>query len=94
MYQNTCGAAAASAGVCVETDKDYHSLISKEPQVPAIENDYSGFDVVKATQVNYLLKCTQANKCFKRLWNTTKNMQSVIYQYLRIQINTLITFNY
>ncbi|CAG9765425.1 unnamed protein product [Ceutorhynchus assimilis] len=50
MYQNTCGAAAAGAGVCTETDKDYHSLISKEPQVPQIENDYSGFDVVKATQ--------------------------------------------
>ncbi|XP_066137592.1 palmitoyltransferase Hip14 [Euwallacea fornicatus] len=50
MYQNACGAAAAGAGICVETDKDSHSLISKEPQVPAIDNDYSGFDVVKATQ--------------------------------------------
>ncbi|XP_076274210.1 palmitoyltransferase Hip14 [Rhynchophorus ferrugineus] len=50
MYQNACGAAAASAGGCVETDKDCQSLISKEPHVPAIEHDYSGFDIVKATQ--------------------------------------------
>lgn len=49
MYQNSCGA-AASAGGCVETDKDCHSLISKEAAVPAIEHDYSGFDIVKATQ--------------------------------------------
>ncbi|KAG5883927.1 hypothetical protein JTB14_032150 [Gonioctena quinquepunctata] len=50
MYQNACGAAAASAGGCVETDRDCHSLISKEPTVPAVEHDYSGFDIVKATQ--------------------------------------------
>ncbi|XP_023019839.1 palmitoyltransferase Hip14 isoform X1 [Leptinotarsa decemlineata] len=50
MYQNACGAAAASAGGCVETEKECHSLISKEPTVPAIEHDYSGFDIVKATQ--------------------------------------------
>ncbi|KAL3266235.1 hypothetical protein HHI36_010416 [Cryptolaemus montrouzieri] len=50
MYQNSCGAAAASAGGCIETDRDCHSLISKEPQVAAIEHDYSGFDIVKATQ--------------------------------------------
>lgn len=51
MYQNACGAAAASAGGCVETDKDCHSLIPKESIVPTIEHDYSGFDIVKATQV-------------------------------------------
>lgn len=51
MYQNTCGAAAASAG-CVETDREY-SLISKEPPAPALEHDYSGFDIVKATQVKH-----------------------------------------
>ncbi|KAJ8986067.1 hypothetical protein NQ317_003361 [Molorchus minor] len=50
MYQNACGAAAASAGGCVETDRECHSLISKEAPVPAIEHDYSGFDIVKATQ--------------------------------------------
>lgn len=51
MYQNACGAAAASAGGCVETERDCHSLISKEAPIPAIEHDYSGFDIVKATQV-------------------------------------------
>lgn len=51
MYQNTCGA-AATAGGCVETDKDSHSLIPKEPVVPVVEQDYSGFDIVKATQVS------------------------------------------
>ncbi|KAH1026999.1 palmitoyltransferase Hip14 [Dendroctonus ponderosae] len=50
MYQNTCGAAAAGAGVCAQTDKDCQDLICKEPQVPPVETDYSGFDVVKATQ--------------------------------------------
>ncbi|KAJ3659688.1 hypothetical protein Zmor_011363 [Zophobas morio] len=50
MYQNACGAAAASAGGCVGSERDCHSLISKEPAVPAIEHDYSGFDIVKATQ--------------------------------------------
>lgn len=50
MYKNNCGAAAASAGGCVVTDKDCHSLISKEPPIPLIEHDYSGFDIVKATQ--------------------------------------------
>lgn len=53
MYQNTCGAAAASAG-CVETDREY-SLISKEPPAPALEHDYSGFDIVKATQVKQMI---------------------------------------
>lgn len=56
MYQNACGAAAASAGGCVETDRECHSLISKEPPVPAFEHDYSGFDIVKATQVNSFSK--------------------------------------
>lgn len=51
MYQNACGAAAASAGGCVGSERDSHSLISKEPTIPAIEHDYSGFDIVKATQV-------------------------------------------
>lgn len=53
MYQNSC-AAAASTGGCVETDRECHSLISREPAIPAIEHDYSGFDIVKATQVNLL----------------------------------------
>ncbi|KAK9885661.1 hypothetical protein WA026_012424 [Henosepilachna vigintioctopunctata] len=50
MYQNSCGVAAASAGGCVEIDRECQNLISKESQVPAIEHDYSGFDIVKATQ--------------------------------------------
>lgn len=50
MYQNACGAAVA--GGCVEADRDcgHHGLISREPPVFE-EHDYSGFDVVKATQV-------------------------------------------
>ncbi|XP_022902031.1 palmitoyltransferase Hip14 [Onthophagus taurus] len=49
MYQNSCGA-AASAGGCVGSDRDCHSLVPREPAVPAVEHDYSGFDIVKATQ--------------------------------------------
>lgn len=54
MYQHACGAAAASAGGCVETDKECHGLITKEATVPVVEHDYSGFDIVKATQVRLL----------------------------------------
>lgn len=54
MYQNACGAAAASAGGCVETDKDCQGLIAKEPTVPVVEHDYGGFDIVKATQVQFV----------------------------------------
>lgn len=50
MYNSACGA-AATTGSCIETDRDCQSLISKEPPAPAVEHDYSGFDIVKATQV-------------------------------------------
>lgn len=67
MYQNACGAAAASAGGCVETDRECHGLISKEPTVPVVEHDYSGFDIVKATQVftNVLMFFCDARKIAK-----------------------------
>lgn len=50
MYNSSCGTAAATGG-CIETDRDCQSLISREPNVPVVEHDYSGFDIVKATQV-------------------------------------------
>lgn len=55
MYQNACGATAASAGGCVGSERENHSLISKEPPVPIVEHDYSGFDIVKATQVKLII---------------------------------------
>ena len=51
MTRNSC-AAAASAGGCIETDNDNHRLVPHEPPAPVAEPDYSGFDVVKATQVS------------------------------------------
>lgn len=45
MYQTTC----AAAGVCSEIDRS-DPLISHEPSSLPIEHDYSGFDIVKATQ--------------------------------------------
>lgn len=54
MYNSSCGTAATTGG-CIETDRDCQSLISKEPPVPAVEHDYSGFDIVKATQVTIIL---------------------------------------
>ncbi|XP_070508799.1 palmitoyltransferase Hip14 [Chironomus tepperi] len=45
MYQTTC----AAAGVCAEQDRP-DPLISQEPSTLPIEHDYSGFDIVKATQ--------------------------------------------
>lgn len=62
MYQNACGGAAASAGVCVEADRECHSLISKEP-APVVEHDYSGFDIVKATQVRPALCLFYISQC-------------------------------
>lgn len=55
MYQNACGAAAASAGGCVETDKECHGVLIKETTVPVVEQDFSAFDIVKATQVKLLI---------------------------------------
>lgn len=46
MYQKACSAAS---GGCVEAD-NRDGLISREPVVAPIEHDYSGFDIVKATQ--------------------------------------------
>ncbi|CAG9860947.1 unnamed protein product [Phyllotreta striolata] len=46
MYQNACGTASESA----QTTEDLEGLIKNEPVLPVIEQDYSGFDIVKATQ--------------------------------------------
>lgn len=45
MYQNSC----ANAGGCAEQDH-FDPLISQEPSTVPLELDYSGFDIVKATQ--------------------------------------------
>lgn len=51
MYQaNSCG---VTAGVCAEQDRD-NPLISQEPSSLPMELDYSGFDIVKATQYGAL----------------------------------------
>lgn len=46
MYQSSC----ASTGVCAEPDQERDPLISHESTTLPIEHDYSGFDIVKATQ--------------------------------------------
>lgn len=46
MYQNC----ATASGVCAEVDRGGDPLISHEPSSLPIEHDYSGFDIVKATQ--------------------------------------------
>lgn len=49
MYQSACS--AATTGSCAEPERDHRDpLISHEPAVAPIEHDYSGFDIVKATQ--------------------------------------------
>lgn len=71
MYQNACGAAAASAGGCVETDRECHGLISSEASVPAAEHDYSGFDIVKATQVQaFVLPSVQFATLLKEIYSS------------------------
>lgn len=51
MYKSACN--AATTGSCAEPDHDHQreaALISQEPPTAPIEPDYSGFDIVKATQ--------------------------------------------
>uniref|UniRef100_A0A182TRT0 Palmitoyltransferase n=1 Tax=Anopheles melas TaxID=34690 RepID=A0A182TRT0_9DIPT len=49
MYQSACTAAAA--GGCSEPERhDRDGLITHETAVAPVEHDYSGFDIVKATQ--------------------------------------------
>lgn len=55
MYQSACN--AATTGSCAEPEREHHhhdrdggGLISQEPATAPIEPDYSGFDIVKATQ--------------------------------------------
>lgn len=106
MYQNACGGAAASAGVCVEADRECHSLISKEP-APVVKHDYSGFDIVKATQVRiiiYILVTIYINSCrsnvnfwvlnetaFKKL--NTVNRRTERTRYGSLQRQTLFVMN-
>lgn len=47
MYQNAYIAAASG---CAEPDCERDPLISQEPPMIPVEHDYSGFDIVKATQ--------------------------------------------
>ncbi|CRL08133.1 CLUMA_CG020884, isoform A [Clunio marinus] len=49
MYQNSC----AVTGVCHEQDQN-DSMIFQEPSLLCVESDYSGFDIVKATQYGAL----------------------------------------
>lgn len=48
MYQSSSSCGVAT-GVCAEQD-NVDSLISQEPSSLPVELDYSGFDIVKATQ--------------------------------------------
>lgn len=74
MYQKACGA-AASAGGCVEADRECQGLISKEPII-SVEHDYSGFDIVKATQVSHVYNnyITIALNCSMVLLQESKNL--------------------
>lgn len=51
-YRSSC--AASGVGGCVEPEREKDGLISREPIVAPIEHDYSGFDIVKATQYGAL----------------------------------------
>lgn len=49
MYESTCGAAAAAGGQCGAAQHERDEAAGPPPAAPA-ERDYSGFDIVKATQ--------------------------------------------
>lgn len=48
MYQSACS--AATTGSCAPPERERDGLIPNEPAVAPVEHDYSGFDIVKATQ--------------------------------------------
>lgn len=50
MYQNSCGAAGGCSGHSHHDGPDRDGLISHKTAVAPVELDYSGFDIVKATQ--------------------------------------------
>lgn len=58
MYKSACSAAA---GGCVEPERDRDGLIAHEPPVAPVENDYSGFDIVRKYLFNFLF-CDSKNK--------------------------------
>ncbi|CAH2092312.1 unnamed protein product [Euphydryas editha] len=49
MYDSTCGAAAAT-GQCGKSQREGDGPPPREPPPAPLERDYSGFDIVKATQ--------------------------------------------
>lgn len=60
MYQSACN--AATTGSCVpgagnQTDNDRQAaLIAQQPPTAPVEPDYSGFDIVKATQYGAIVR--------------------------------------
>ncbi|XP_053600142.1 palmitoyltransferase Hip14 [Plodia interpunctella] len=54
MYDSTCGAAAS--GQCGKAQPDGDAAPPREPPQAPLEQDYSGFDIVKATQYGAFLR--------------------------------------
>lgn len=50
MYESTCGAAAAAGGQCGAAQRERAEETPRGAPPPPPERDYSGFDIVKATQ--------------------------------------------
>lgn len=48
MYQSACS--AATTGSCAEPERNDRDGLIPQPAVQPVEHDYSGFDIVKATQ--------------------------------------------
>ncbi len=48
MYQSACS--AATTGSCTEPERNDRDGLIPQPAVAPVEHDYSGFDIVKATQ--------------------------------------------
>ncbi|XP_037025556.1 palmitoyltransferase Hip14 isoform X2 [Bradysia coprophila] len=48
MYQSACS--AATTGSCAEPERNDRDGLIPQPAVAPVEHDYSGFDIVKATQ--------------------------------------------
>lgn len=75
MYQRTCGAAAGVAGCSVpqhECDREQPCMNLPKHQAnnhPPIEHDYSGFDIVKATQYGAI---TRVKELIETGWNVNQ----------------------
>lgn len=72
MYQNSCAATSLATGTCTTEHTHDHSetsLVPHKPAVVPVELDYSGFDIVKATQYGAI---SRVKELIEAGWNVNQ----------------------